>query len=83
MDCDSDGVVQFKKADGFSFAVTLSRVNKKNEHESVRLEPHPPYVVPTAIEARHWGATYALYRVSSLNISIFHQLCVNCEHLVL
>jgi ATP-dependent RNA helicase DHX57 len=58
--------VQYKKADGFSFAVTLSRVNKKAEHESVRLEPHPPYALPTAIEARHWGATYALYRVSSL-----------------
>ena len=29
----------------------------------MRLEPHPPYISPTAVEARHWGATYALYRV--------------------
>jgi hypothetical protein len=27
------------------------------------MEPHPPYLRPTALEARHWGATYALYRV--------------------
>ncbi|KAF9015717.1 P-loop containing nucleoside triphosphate hydrolase protein [Cyathus striatus] len=26
------------------------------------MEPHPPYCRPTALEARHWGATYALYR---------------------
>lgn len=47
-----------------SFAITLSRTNKKNEFESVRFEPHPPKILPTALEARHWGATYALYRVS-------------------
>lgn len=44
--------------------VTLWRVNSDTKKtESVRLEPHPPYVMPSAIEARHWGATYALYRV--------------------
>ncbi|KAH9842863.1 P-loop containing nucleoside triphosphate hydrolase protein [Rhodofomes roseus] len=52
-----------KQADGYSFAVTLSRMNKKtSQKETVRLEPHPPYVLPSALEARHWGATYALYR---------------------
>ncbi|KAI0778819.1 P-loop containing nucleoside triphosphate hydrolase protein [Trametes elegans] len=52
-----------RQADGYSFVVTLHRLNKKtSERESVRLEPHPPYVVPSALEARHWGATYALYR---------------------
>ncbi|RPD64692.1 P-loop containing nucleoside triphosphate hydrolase protein [Lentinus tigrinus ALCF2SS1-7] len=51
---------------GYSFIVTLSRLNKKSsERESVRLEPHPPYVMPSALEARHWGATYALYRFSN------------------
>ncbi|KAI0931624.1 hypothetical protein AcW2_000470 [Taiwanofungus camphoratus] len=41
----------------------LSRINKRtSQKESVRLEPHPPYIVPSALEARHWGATYALYR---------------------
>ncbi|KAH7100130.1 P-loop containing nucleoside triphosphate hydrolase protein [Auriculariales sp. MPI-PUGE-AT-0066] len=50
----------------FSFVVTLSRRNAKTSlNESVRLEPHPPYYMPTALEARHWGATYALYRVSN------------------
>ena len=45
--------------------VTLYYVNPKtSQTESVRLEPHPPYTRPAAIEARHWGATYALYRVS-------------------
>ncbi|KAL4253594.1 hypothetical protein ABKN59_003415 [Abortiporus biennis] len=52
-----------RQGNGFSFVVTLSRINKKNsERESVRLEPHPPYLSPSALEARHWGATYALYR---------------------
>ncbi|KAK0465451.1 P-loop containing nucleoside triphosphate hydrolase protein [Desarmillaria tabescens] len=47
----------------WTFTVILSRINKKNsEKESVRLTPHPPYVMPSALEARHWGATYALYR---------------------
>ena len=47
----------------------LSRVNKKApEREIVRLEPHPPYSMPSALEARHWGATYALYRVQAVEI---------------
>ncbi|OSD00833.1 P-loop containing nucleoside triphosphate hydrolase protein [Trametes coccinea BRFM310] len=52
-----------RHADGYSFVVTLSRLNKRtSERESVRMEPHPPYITPSAPEARHWGATYALYR---------------------
>ncbi|TBU62530.1 P-loop containing nucleoside triphosphate hydrolase protein [Dichomitus squalens] len=52
-----------RRGDGYSFSVLLSRVNKKgSEWESVRLEPHPPFAMPSALEARHWGATYALYR---------------------
>ena len=27
------------------------------------MEPHSPYLRPTALEAKCWGATYALYRV--------------------
>ncbi|KZV88008.1 P-loop containing nucleoside triphosphate hydrolase protein [Exidia glandulosa HHB12029] len=51
---------------GFSFVVTLSRRNNKTSlTESVRMEPHPPYYMPTALEARHWGATYALHRVAN------------------
>ncbi|KAI0673812.1 P-loop containing nucleoside triphosphate hydrolase protein [Trametes maxima] len=53
-----------RQQNGYSFVVTLYRLNKKSsERESVRLEPHPPYVMPSALEARHWGATYALYRI--------------------
>ncbi|CAA7264809.1 unnamed protein product [Cyclocybe aegerita] len=50
----------------FSFRVTLSRHNKKTSQiDKVMMEPHPAYYRPTAIEARHWGATYALYRFSN------------------
>ena len=70
-------ILQYRQSNGYAFAVTLSRTNKKNEPESVRLEPHPPYVLPTALEARHWGATYALYRVSSLQYtSSIHSLFI-------
>ncbi|EPT05932.1 hypothetical protein FOMPIDRAFT_1026812 [Fomitopsis schrenkii] len=52
-----------RQGDGYSFSVTLNRTEKKtSQKESVRLEPHPPYVLPSNLEARHWGATYALYR---------------------
>ncbi|KAF9074920.1 P-loop containing nucleoside triphosphate hydrolase protein [Rhodocollybia butyracea] len=55
-----------KHTEGFCFVVTLSRVNKKtSERETVRLEPHPPYYRSSALEARHWGACYALYRFSN------------------
>ncbi|KIP11667.1 hypothetical protein PHLGIDRAFT_27719 [Phlebiopsis gigantea 11061_1 CR5-6] len=65
--CQKEGwyrpvVHTYKQSNGISFAITLSRTNKKNEFESVRLEPHLSKVLPTAIEASHWGATYALYR---------------------
>lgn len=40
-----------------------------SQKEAVRLEPHPPRLSPTALEARHWGATYALYRV---RMSVFY-----------
>ncbi|KAI0320072.1 P-loop containing nucleoside triphosphate hydrolase protein [Amylostereum chailletii] len=54
-----------KRDDGWCFVVTLSRLVQKSsgqERESVRMEPHPPYFCPSAVEARQWGATYALYR---------------------
>ncbi|KAJ3807294.1 P-loop containing nucleoside triphosphate hydrolase protein [Lentinula aff. lateritia] len=56
---------QKKNAAGWFFVVTLSRYNKTGEKESVRFEPHPPYFRPSPLEARHWGATYALYRFSN------------------
>ncbi|KAF8215940.1 P-loop containing nucleoside triphosphate hydrolase protein [Mycena galopus ATCC 62051] len=53
-----------KQRDGYSFTVHLSKLNKKSgQKETVRMEPHPPYTCPSPIEARHWGATYALYRI--------------------
>ncbi|KAG1825662.1 P-loop containing nucleoside triphosphate hydrolase protein [Suillus subaureus] len=52
-----------KHGNDWSFAVHIARFDKKtSQTESVRLEPHPPYLRPTTLEARHWGATYALYR---------------------
>ncbi|KAF7337469.1 Dead deah box [Mycena sanguinolenta] len=54
-----------KQQDGYAFTVTLSKLNKKSgQKETVRMEPHPAYISPSAIEARHWGATYALYRLA-------------------
>ncbi|EKM84037.1 hypothetical protein AGABI1DRAFT_51702 [Agaricus bisporus var. burnettii JB137-S8] len=48
---------------GYSFVLNLVRINKKtSEREIVRLSPHPPYYRPSIMEARQWGATYALYR---------------------
>ncbi|KAF7981091.1 hypothetical protein HWV62_34789 [Athelia sp. TMB] len=63
---DKANIDTYKHKDGgWYFRVTLNRVNPKtSERESVRLEPHPPYVKPTALEAKHWGATYALYRLN-------------------
>ncbi|KAJ3922223.1 P-loop containing nucleoside triphosphate hydrolase protein [Lentinula edodes] len=68
--CQKNGwekpIIDIKKnAAGWFFVVTLSRYNKKREKESVRFEPHPPYFRPSPLEARHWGATYALYRFSN------------------
>ncbi|KIM88927.1 hypothetical protein PILCRDRAFT_813926 [Piloderma croceum F 1598] len=66
--CQKEGwekpyVDTFRQNNGWSFRVTLSKIIKKtSQTESVRLEPHPPYLRPTSLEARHWGATYALYR---------------------
>src|SRR5882762_1422587 len=60
---------QPKRDDGWAFVVTLTRIIRtKNgqERQSVRMEPHPPYVCKSTMEARHWGATYALYRVRLL-----------------
>ncbi|KAG1839236.1 P-loop containing nucleoside triphosphate hydrolase protein [Suillus subalutaceus] len=52
-----------KHGNDWSFAVHIARFDKKtSQTERVRLEPHPPYLRSTALEARHWGATYALYR---------------------
>ncbi|KIJ21992.1 hypothetical protein PAXINDRAFT_159969 [Paxillus involutus ATCC 200175] len=53
-----------KHGEGWTFVVSLSRINKKTSgKETVRFEPYPPYIRATALEARHWGATYALYRI--------------------
>ena len=60
---------QPKRDDGWAFVVTLTRIVRTRngqERQSVRMEPHPPYVCKSALEARHWGATYALYRVRLL-----------------
>jgi len=47
--------------------VTLQKRVSKNiyELEKVRLEPRPGLEIDTAQEAKHWAATYALFRVRS------------------
>ncbi|KAK3325689.1 P-loop containing nucleoside triphosphate hydrolase protein [Apodospora peruviana] len=61
-----------KTADGFSVFVSLSARNPKTQ-EVTKLPPFklPPSHVhlaykPTALEAKHFAATYALYRVCSM-----------------
>jgi hypothetical protein len=66
---------QYQEPGGqWSFSAILSRVNKKSsDRESVTLRPREKYLCPTALEARHWGATYALYRVG-LVLAIYTDL---------
>lgn len=47
--------------------MTLQKRVSKNiyELEKVRLEPRPALEIDTAQEAKHWAATYALFRVST------------------
>ncbi|KAG1889461.1 P-loop containing nucleoside triphosphate hydrolase protein [Suillus subluteus] len=60
---DKPTVETRKHGNNWSFAVHIARFDKKtSQTERIRLEPHPPYLRSTALEARHWGATYALYR---------------------
>ena len=50
----------------FTGWVTLRKRVSKNVYEldTVRLVPHPPLHIGTAAEAKHYAATYALFRVS-------------------
>ncbi|KAF8312159.1 P-loop containing nucleoside triphosphate hydrolase protein [Cantharellus anzutake] len=61
---DKPNVEPRRHGEGFTCSITLSR-DHKSERESVRFVPHPPLSRPTAIEAKHWGATYALHRFSN------------------
>lgn len=49
--------------------VTLQKRVSKNiyELEKVRMEPRPALEIETAQEAKHWAATYALFRVSQVS----------------
>ncbi|KAG0001580.1 hypothetical protein BGZ79_004460 [Entomortierella chlamydospora] len=54
-----------RKPQGFICVVVLGKRNRKTgQIETVPFEPQDIYK-PTAVEARHFGATYALHRVSS------------------
>lgn len=60
--------LQNRHEKGYSFIIILRCHNKKTSKiDTVRFEPHPPFYMPTVLEARHWGATYALYRVKHLD----------------
>lgn len=46
--------------------MTVSRdVKNSPDKEIVRFLPQPPLSLPTANEAKHWGAVYALHRFSN------------------
>ncbi|BFZ59473.1 Protein SABRE [Saitoella coloradoensis] len=67
------------KSSGFTATVVLSNINPKTRlPETIRLHPDADLVSaqPTAVEARHMSATYALHRVSS-HKSLQHALPPN------
>ncbi|KAK4689764.1 ATP-dependent RNA helicase DHX57, partial [Tremellales sp. Uapishka_1] len=51
----------------FTGSVTLKKRVSKNIYDldAVRLVPHPPLTIATAQEAKHYAATYALFRFCS------------------
>ncbi|KAG9026944.1 hypothetical protein FRB95_008310 [Tulasnella sp. JGI-2019a] len=49
--------------DGFTCIVHLRQ--KAADVPAVRIEPDPPLNMATADEAKHWGATYALFRFAN------------------
>ncbi|KAG5636596.1 hypothetical protein H0H81_007536 [Sphagnurus paluster] len=60
---EKPSVETHKRLEGWAFVVYISKINKKtNTRESIKLVPEPEHLSPTALEARHWGATYALHR---------------------
>lgn len=64
--------------DGYSCAVTLKKANKKDASNpfTVVFEPKEPGLrleCQSSLEAKHWGATYALFRIFnhlSLNLAL-------------
>ncbi|EST07241.1 Helicase-associated domain protein [Kalmanozyma brasiliensis GHG001] len=64
--------------EGYSCAVTLKKVNKKDASNpfTVIFEPKEPGLrleCQSSLEAKHWGATYALFRIFnhlSLNLAL-------------
>ena len=64
--------------EGYSCAVTLKKVNKKDASNpfTVTFEPKEPGLrleCQSSLEAKHWGATYALFRIFnhlSLNLAL-------------
>lgn len=64
--------------EGYSCAVTLRKVNKKDASNpfTVTFEPKEPGLrleCQSSLEAKHWGATYALFRIFnhlSLNLAL-------------
>jgi ATP-dependent RNA helicase DHX57 len=56
--------MQKNNREGFTCVVTLSQTRSSTK-ETVVMQPYPPLSLPTSLEAKHWGATYALYRFSN------------------
>ncbi|CCA73631.1 related to helicases [Serendipita indica DSM 11827] len=63
---DKPEVQTFRRGEQFSAVVIVQKKNPRTSaKETIRLEPHPPKEMPSLLEAKHWAATYALYRVSN------------------
>ncbi|KAI9280775.1 P-loop containing nucleoside triphosphate hydrolase protein [Sporodiniella umbellata] len=55
-----------RQKQGFLGTVKLGQRNKKTaQMQTVSFTPPPEFVLPTAVEAKHMAATYALHRVKS------------------
>ncbi|CAG7853684.1 DExH-box ATP-dependent RNA helicase DExH1 {ECO:0000305} {ECO:0000305} [Serendipita indica DSM 11827] len=60
---DKPEVQTFRRGEQFSAVVIVQKKNPRTSaKETIRLEPHPPKEMPSLLEAKHWAATYALYR---------------------
>ncbi|KAG8784470.1 hypothetical protein FRB91_003631 [Serendipita sp. 411] len=62
-DWEKPEVQTFQRGNTYSAAVIVKRHNSRtSQTEVVRFEPRPPLEMKTPLEAKHWAATYALYR---------------------
>mgnify|MGYP001762237371 FL=1 len=70
----------YQRKDSYSCVVTIRKENKQDRSNpyTIRLEPKEPgarLTCASSLEAKHWGATYALFRLFNhmgLHLSLIH-----------